>query len=84
MVMCSVPPRRTHDLLVTLVADREDPVSLAGEPAGLVVTLVTRGHVASIAMRFRSAASSCTIGATPCAENTTVAPREPRRSLRRR
>jgi hypothetical protein len=37
-------------------------------------TLVTSGQVASIVRRLRAAASSCTTGATPCAEKTTVAP----------
>ena len=37
-------------------------------------TLVTSGQVASIVCRLRAAAPACTLGATPWAENTTVAP----------
>src|SRR5665647_214806 len=37
-------------------------------------TLVTSGQVASIVLRPRAAASACTCGETPCAENTTVDP----------
>ncbi len=37
-------------------------------------TLVTSGQVASMTLRFRSAATTRTDGATPCALKTTCAP----------
>ena len=37
-------------------------------------TLVTSGQVASMVCRRRASALAWTLGATPCAENTTVAP----------
>lgn len=37
-------------------------------------TLVTSGQVASIVASLPRAASSCTTGATPCAENITMEP----------
>ena len=36
--------------------------------------MVTSGQVASMTFRPRAAAFVCTVGATPCAEKTTVAP----------
>ena len=63
------------DLLVALVADEQDVEVVAGEPAR------PRGAPWSPAGRWRRSssatargASSWTTGATPCAENTTVAP----------
>ncbi|COY77492.1 Uncharacterised protein [Mycobacterium tuberculosis] len=35
---------------------------------------MTSGQVASMTCRLRSLALTCTVGATPCAENTTIAP----------
>ena len=63
------------DLLVALVADQQDVVVVGGEPARLVVHLGDQraGRVDRLA-GCRRPASSCTTGATPCAEKTTVAP----------
>ena len=48
--------------------------SCAANRRASLCTLVTSGQVASIVRSARSAASSCTAGETPCAENTTSAP----------
>jgi hypothetical protein len=52
------------------MTDEQDVVVVGGEP----LRLVTSGQVASIALRLRARACSCTSGATPWAEKTTVEP----------
>ena len=67
--------RRALDLFVALVADQQDVVVVVGEPLGLVVDLGHQraGGVDRLELRARRP-RSCTAGATPWAEKTTVAP----------
>ena len=53
---------------------RRISVSSSAKRFTSLCTLVTSGQVASIVLRFRAAACSCTAGDTPWAEKTTVAP----------
>ena len=72
-------PRPPRDL----VPDQDDRVPLRRFRAS-TCTLVTSGQVASIVRSRRAAEFSCTLGATPWAENTTSTTPEPRTPPRRR
>ncbi len=67
-------PSSTDDFLVALMTDQQMSECPANCLA-LLCTLVTSGQVAaSMTWWLRSLALTCTVGATPCAENTTIAP----------
>ena len=64
----------TDDLFVALVADQQDVVVVAGEALGLVVHLGDQRAGGVDDLQAAVGGRLCTVGATPWAENTTIAP----------